>query len=86
MDVGTIVARSMRRYRDRIALVGPDGTKTYGEVGARIFQLARALRALGLKSEDRVLDLQSNQIIARAVEHITATYQLLCTTRIKNGA
>lgn len=51
MDVGTIVARSMRRYRDRIALVGPDGTKTYGEVGARIFQLARALRALGLKSE-----------------------------------
>lgn len=61
MDVGTIVARSMRRYRDRIALVGPDGTKTYGEVGARIFQLARALRALGLKSEDRVLDLQSNQ-------------------------
>ena len=61
MDVGTIVARSMRRYRDRIALVGPDGTKTYGEVGARIFQLARALRALGLETEDRVLDLQSNQ-------------------------
>lgn len=61
MDVATLVARSMRRYRDRIALDGPEGTITFGEVGSRIFQLAKALRALGLADEDRVLDLQSNQ-------------------------
>ena len=62
MDVGTLVARSMRKYRDRIALTGPEGEKTFGEVGSRVMQLARALRALGLETEDRVLDLQSNQI------------------------
>ncbi len=61
MDVGTIVARSMRRYRNRIALEGPEGSITFGEVGARIFQLARGLRTLGLVDGDRVLDLQSNQ-------------------------
>lgn len=61
MDVGTIVARSMRRYRDRIAVEGPEGSITYGEIGARIFQLARALKGLGLAEGDRVLDLQSNQ-------------------------
>ena len=61
MDVGTLVARSMRMYRDRIALTGPEGEITFGEVGGRIMQLARALRALGLETEDRVLDLQSNQ-------------------------
>ena len=61
MDVGTIVARSMIRYRNRTALVGPEGSMTFGELGSRIFQLARALRALGLDTEDRVLDLQSNQ-------------------------
>ena len=61
MDVGTLVARSMRKYRDRIALTGPEGDITFGEVGGRIMQLARALRALGLETEDRVLDLQSNQ-------------------------
>lgn len=61
MDVGTIVARSMRRYRDRIAVEGPEGSITFGEIGSRIFQLARALKVLGLAEGDRVLDLQSNQ-------------------------
>ena len=61
MDVGRLVSRSMRRYRDRIALDGPEGRLTFGESGARIMQLARALRALGLEAGDRVLDLQSNQ-------------------------
>ena len=61
MDVGRLVSRSMRRYRDRIALDGPEGQLTFGESGARIMQLARALRALGLETGDRVLDLQSNQ-------------------------
>ena len=61
MDVGRLVARSMRHYRDRVAIEGPQGTQTFGEAGARIMQLARALRALGLETGDRVLDLQSNQ-------------------------
>lgn len=61
MDVGRLVARSMTRYRDRIALVGPEGTSTFGRTGARVMQLARGLRALGLETGDRVLDLQSNQ-------------------------
>ena len=61
MDVGRLVARSMRRYRDRVALIGPEGESTYGRTGARIMQLARGLRELGLETGDRVLDLQSNQ-------------------------
>ena len=61
MDVGRLVARSMTRYRDRIALEGPEGSSTFGRTGARVMQLARALRALGLETGDRVLDLQSNQ-------------------------
>ncbi len=61
MDVGRLVARSMTRYRDRIALEGPEGASTFGRTGARVMQLARALRALGLETGDRVLDLQSNQ-------------------------
>ena len=61
MDVGRLVSRSMLRYRDRIALDGPEGVSTFGQTGARVMQLARALRALGLETGDRVLDLQSNQ-------------------------
>jgi len=61
MDVGTLVARSTRKYRDRIAVESSEGAMTFGEIGSRIFQLARALKALGLAPGDRVLDLQSNQ-------------------------
>ena len=61
MDVGRLVARSMRKYRDRVALEGPEGESTYGRTGARVMQLARGLRGLGLETGDRVLDLQSNQ-------------------------
>ena len=61
MDVGRLVSRSMHHYRDRVALDGPEGVMTFGESGARIMQLARGLRGLGLETGDRVLDLQSNQ-------------------------
>ena len=61
MDVGRLVARSMRKYRDRVALEGPEGESTYGRTGARVMQLARGLRGLGLETGDRVLDLQTNQ-------------------------
>ena len=60
MDVGTIVRRSAARYRDQIAIEGPDGARTFGQLGDRVVRLAHALRALGLQDEDRVLDLQSN--------------------------
>ena len=61
MDVGRLVARSMRKYRDQVALEGPEGESTYGRTGARVMQLARGLKGLGLETGDRVLDLQSNQ-------------------------
>ena len=61
MDVGTLVARSMQKYRDRIAVESSEGSLTYGEIGSRIFQLARGLKSLGLEDGDRVLDLQFNQ-------------------------
>jgi acyl-CoA synthetase (AMP-forming)/AMP-acid ligase II len=60
VDIGTIVRRSAIRYRDSIALEGPDGSRTFGQLGDRVARLATALRALGLEDEDRVLDLQSN--------------------------
>ncbi len=60
MDVGTLVARAATRYGSRVALEGPDGTRTFAEVGANAMRLARALRGLGLKPGDRVLDLQKN--------------------------
>ena len=61
MDVGTLIARAVTQYRDRIAVESEEGTRTFGEIGGRIFQLTRALKALGLQEEDRVLDLQFNQ-------------------------
>ena len=52
MDVGRLVARSMRKYRDRVALEGPEGESTYGRTGARVMQLARGLRGLGLETAE----------------------------------
>jgi len=61
MDVGTLVARSMQKYRNRVAVESQEGAMTYGQIGSRIFQLARGLKSLGLELGDRVLDLQFNQ-------------------------
>jgi acyl-CoA synthetase (AMP-forming)/AMP-acid ligase II len=60
MDVGRLVARASRRFGDRVAIEGPDATRTFAETGARVAQLSRALLGLGLEPGDRVLDLQSN--------------------------
>src|SRR5262245_2721959 len=62
MDVGRLVARAARRYAPRIAVEGPDGTRTYAELGDRVARLARGLRGLGLRPGDRVLDLQTNRV------------------------
>lgn len=55
MDVGTLVARSMQKYRNRVAVESQEGAITYGQIGSRIFQLARGLKSLGLEVGDRVL-------------------------------
>ena len=60
MDIATLVTRAAKRFTDRIALDGPGGTVTFGELGDRVTRLANGLRALGLEPGDRVLDLQSN--------------------------
>ncbi len=60
MDVGTLVTRAARRFADRIATDGPDGTQTFAELGERVVRLANGLLGLGLRPGDRVLDLQSN--------------------------
>ncbi|HEX2499139.1 MAG TPA: AMP-binding protein [Actinomycetes bacterium] len=62
MDVGRLVARAARRYPSRIAVEGPDGTRTFAELGDRLARLARGLLSLGLQPGDRVLDLQTNQV------------------------
>jgi acyl-CoA synthetase (AMP-forming)/AMP-acid ligase II len=60
VDVGQLVARSARRYADRVAVDGPDRTLTFGELGDRVARVANGLRGLGLQPGDRVLDLQTN--------------------------
>jgi acyl-CoA synthetase (AMP-forming)/AMP-acid ligase II len=60
VDVGQVVARSARRFPDRVAVEGPDRTLTFAELGDRVTRLANGLRALGLQEGDRVLDLQTN--------------------------
>ena len=36
MDVGRLVARASRRFGDRVAIEGPDATRTFAETGARV--------------------------------------------------
>lgn len=60
MDVGQVVARSARRFPDRVAVDGPDRTLTFAALGDRVTRLAHGLRSLGLQAGDRVLDLQTN--------------------------
>jgi len=60
MDVGRLVARAARRHGERIAVDGPEARRSFAELGARVAQFGRGLRALGLQDGDRVLDLQTN--------------------------
>ena len=62
MNVGVVIARAVRRHRDRVALSSPTASLTYGEAGDRAFRLARGLLEMGLAPGDRVLDIQKNSI------------------------
>ncbi|GAA4913538.1 acyl-CoA synthetase (AMP-forming)/AMP-acid ligase II [Stackebrandtia albiflava] len=61
MDVTTLFDRAAVRFRDRVALEGPQGTQTFAELASRVARLAGVLRDMGLRPGDRVLDLQPNQ-------------------------
>jgi acyl-CoA synthetase (AMP-forming)/AMP-acid ligase II len=60
MDIGTLVARAAQRFGERIAVEGPDATRTFAELGDRVSRIANGLLAQGLRPGDRVLDLQTN--------------------------
>jgi acyl-CoA synthetase (AMP-forming)/AMP-acid ligase II len=62
MLVGEVIARAVRRYGDQVALEGPDGRRTFAQVGERVGALGAGLRQLDLAAGDRVLDLQTNQV------------------------
>ncbi|MFZ2503459.1 MAG: AMP-binding protein [Nocardioides sp.] len=60
MDIATLVGRAAARFGDRTAIMGPDATRSFAELGDRVVRIANALAALGLEPGDRVLDLQTN--------------------------
>jgi acyl-CoA synthetase (AMP-forming)/AMP-acid ligase II len=62
MLVGDVIARAVRRYGAQVALEGPDGRRTFAQVGERLGALGAGLRQLDLAAGDRVLDLQTNQV------------------------
>lgn len=65
MDIGSLVWRAAVRFGpDRMALEGPDGQRSFAQLGDRVTRIARGLRALGLDTGDTVLDLQGNRISA----------------------
>jgi acyl-CoA synthetase (AMP-forming)/AMP-acid ligase II len=59
--VPVLVQRSARRFRDSVALEGPQGVQTFAELGDRVARLAAGMLASGLRPGERVLDLQPNQ-------------------------
>lgn len=61
MLVPVLVQRAARRFADRVAVDGPQGSQTFGELGDRVARLAAGLLASGLTPGERVLDLQPNQ-------------------------
>ncbi len=58
---GMLVAFHARRAPDRPALISPYGNRTFAELAARAFQLARAFRAHGLAPGDAVALLCANR-------------------------
>ncbi len=65
--VPDLFTAQVRATPDDTALVAPEGRLTYRELGARVFQLARALRTRGLGPED-VVGIQ----LVRSAEMVVA--------------
>ena len=61
MNVGTQIARAVRRYADEVAAICGDG-RTFAAIDERTNRLAHALTELGLKKGDRVATLLENSI------------------------
>jgi acyl-CoA synthetase (AMP-forming)/AMP-acid ligase II len=59
-DIGTLAAKAAEQFGDRIAVDGPDATRTFAELDERVTRIANGLLAQGLNPGDRVLDLQTN--------------------------
>lgn len=77
MLVGMLVERAAARFAGRVALDGPDGTRTFAELGERVTRLARGLLGLGLSPGDRVLELQPNGCAAVESDLALATAGLV---------
>ncbi|WP_232303521.1 amino acid adenylation domain-containing protein [Pseudofrankia sp. DC12] len=70
--VAELFTAQVRRSPDAPALVAPQRRLTYRELGARVFQLARALRARGLGPED-VVGIR----LARSAEMVIAVLAVM---------
>src|SRR5690242_2164861 len=77
MLVGMLVERAATRFRDRVALDGPEGTRTFAALGERVTRLARGLLGLGLSPGDRVLELLPNGCAAVESDLALATAGLV---------
>lgn len=42
MDIGTLVTRAGDRFGDRVAVEGPDATRTFAELASRVRRIAHA--------------------------------------------
>ena len=59
------LARSaFRRNRLRPALIGPGGTRTYGQLGERVYRLAQGLEMLGVGRGDPLFTLLPDDLEA----------------------
>lgn len=54
MSLKDLVIHSAKRTPDALAVKGPDGSLTYGELDGLANRIARALEALGVRKSDRV--------------------------------
>ena len=60
MNVGSLLERHARLRRDRLALICGDERLTFGEHAERVFRLANALGALGLRKGDKLAVILPN--------------------------
>jgi fatty-acyl-CoA synthase len=74
MSHGEQLARIARKYRDRVAFVCGEDSRTFREVDSRVTRLARGLGARGVGQGDRVAVLMGNSI--EMVEAIFAGWRL----------